>query len=124
MEHPVYENDASLTRPIQFYQGTPDYDQAMLFGGAGQTGIPSQSSPGGTGFRDGIERCARGVLSYTWQNEGVFIFNYTVAIPGIPRQQDSGGFVAIENKGNVEMVEFLTKIYRSGEGTNTAFEFL
>ncbi|MCC6931896.1 MAG: hypothetical protein IT292_01390 [Deltaproteobacteria bacterium] len=123
LEHLVYDSTGELVTPISFYYGSLS-NKIILFGGAGETGIPSQADPNGTGDFDGYKRCARGVYDFLMGSEGVMNFSRSVPIPGIGINGDSGGFAAIEVDGEVKQCGVLVMLYGSGESADTSFEYL
>ncbi|MCC6932092.1 MAG: hypothetical protein IT292_02410 [Deltaproteobacteria bacterium] len=126
LEHLVYSASGDLITPPEFYREAINSEQTILFGGAGQSGIPAQGGVGGTGYRDGYDRCCRGVFDYmspfrpgtAWMD-----FSRTVPLPGIGCSGDSGGMVCIESGDKVLLAGVLVLVSGSGERTSTAFEF-
>ncbi|MCC6932190.1 MAG: hypothetical protein IT292_02915 [Deltaproteobacteria bacterium] len=123
LERLVYNESGALVMPIEFYFGSITSNQTILFGGNGQTGIPSQAGPNGTGYRDGYKRCARGVYDFLMGSEGVMNFSRSVPLPGIACIADSGGFAGIEVDGKVQQCGILVMLYDSGENADTSFEY-
>ncbi|MCC6933277.1 MAG: hypothetical protein IT292_08490 [Deltaproteobacteria bacterium] len=127
LEHLVYDSTGELITPIEFYHGQLQDNQVILFGGSGQTGIPSQASESGTGYDDGYDRCVRGVFyffSAAVPSRAVMKFTRSVPLPGIAAPGDSGGFTAIEENGKVLMVGIIVRGTGSGESLLTGFEYL
>lgn len=124
LEHLVYDTTGELVAPVEFYSGTLSLNQVILFGGSGDTGIPSQASLEGTGYRDGYRRCARGIFRFISSTYGVMKFDRSVDIPGIASMGDSGGFAAIEASGNILVCGILVGGTSSGESMKTRFECL
>ena len=127
LENVVKDATGNLITPIEFYTGRLVENQAVLFGGYGDTGIPSQANEEGTGYRDGFKRCARGLFyffSAAAPSRAVMKFSRTVPLPGIIGAGDSGGFATIEDKGQLFMAGVLVTASGSGESMLTGFEFL
>ena len=128
LESLVRDAAGELVTPIEMYSGdlSLTYGQPILFGGAGDTGTPDQGGSEGTSYRDGFERCARGVFVTfnAARNEGLLEFKRSVPIPGMGSNGDSGGFAAVEFDGNVMLVGVLVTVSGSGEAATTGFEFL
>ena len=109
---------------MELYTGGLTANQSVLFGGSGDTGIPSQGGPGGTGIDDGYRRCVRGRYRFSLGSEATVDFTRSLQIPGIASMGDSGGFAAIEYNGTPLLCGILVTVSGSGEGTLTSFEYL
>ena len=124
LEHLVYNATGDLITPAEFYQDQLMDNQIILFGGSGQTGIPSQASESGTGYRDGYKRCARGRFIFFLGSEGTMEFDRSVLLPGIASLVDSGGFTAVETENTVRMVGIILNGSGSGENMLVGFEYI
>ena len=123
----VYNSSGMLVTPMEVSTTvTLAADQTILFGGSGDTGIPSQGGAGGTGYRDGFRRCARGVFIQfsAIPGKALMEFNRSVSLPGMASSGDSGGFVAIESSGRPTMCGIIITVSGSGETALTGFEYL
>ncbi|MCC6933227.1 MAG: hypothetical protein IT292_08235 [Deltaproteobacteria bacterium] len=124
----VFDLTGELITPVAFYHGTLAEGQTILMGGTGETGIPAQGGPDGTGYRDGFKRCARGVIDYVTNiitpNLVWLKFDRTVTLPGIVSLGDSGGFAAVEKDGQILITGILVMVSNGGEESGTAFESL
>ena len=123
LHHLIYDTTGNLVVPVKFYTGTLSQNQAVLIGGFGETGIPSQGGSQGTGYRDGFGRCARGVFRFFFESEATIDFRRTVPVPGMASAGDSGGLAAIEKDGNVLIAGVIATVSGSGEGALTSFEY-
>ena len=127
LESLVRDATGSLVSPIEMYDGEISDNQVIIFGGSGQTGIPSQASESGTGKRDGFKRCARGLFYFFYPpnpGEGVMRFSRSTSIPGIIGLGDSGGFCAVESEGKILMIGVNIIVSGSGESALSSFEYL
>ena len=125
LEHLVYNTSGTLVAPMELNTTVSlVLDQAVLFGGSGETGIPSQGGVGGTSYRDGYRRCVRGRYRFMVGTVGTMDFIRTLSLPGIGCNADSGGFAAIEYNGTPLLCGVLVTVSGSGEGTLTSFEHL
>ena len=122
LERLVRDDSGDLISPAELNSDKLAANQVVLFGGSGQIGLPSQSSPNGTGCRDGYKRCGRGIFDFLMGSEAILNFSRTVALPAIACIGDSGGFAAIERNEKIFMVGVLVTVYGSGEDADTAFE--
>ena len=123
----VYDTSGSLVAPMEVSTTiTLTVNQTILLGGSGETGIPSQGGAGGTGYRDGFERCARGVFIHfsALPGQALMEFNRSVSLPGMASTGDSGGFTAIESGGRPTMCGIIITVSGSGETALTGFEYL